>query len=108
MVKKQSRVPIATSPQLADNFKLISGIGPTLAGRLHNAGILTYNQLASLPPAELAARAAGLSAKQIARQDWIGQARKLALNKPRPKHHRNEKATPGLTAFLKGDLLQVY
>jgi len=93
MARKQSRVPIAVSPQ-ADDFKLIGGIGLALAGRLHDAGIRTFAQMASLSPARLAARVSGLSAKQIARQGWIGQARKLARKKPRPKSQRKETATP--------------
>lgn len=91
MARKQSRVPIFSLPQMADDFKLISGIGPAIAGRLHDAGIRTYNQLASLSPTKLATRIIGLSAKQIARQDWSGQARKLAYKKARPNPHTKKK-----------------
>jgi hypothetical protein len=73
-----------------DDFSLIKGIGPILSKRLHKAGIYTYNQLAVLSPAALAEKVSGLSAKQITRQDWIGQAHKLAPKKTRSKPHRKE------------------
>jgi hypothetical protein len=79
---------------MAGDFNLIKGIGPVLAGRLHNAGIRTFIQLASLSPVKLAARVSGLSAKRIARQEWIGQARKLSRKKPQPKSYKNEIVTP--------------
>lgn len=94
MARKQSRIPNAVPPQMADDFRLIRGIGPVLACRLHDAGIHTYNELASMLPAKLTVRVNGLSTKQIARQDWIGQARKLASKKARPKAHKKETAMP--------------
>lgn len=96
MARKQARVPSTVSPQMADDFKLIRGIGPALAGRLHNAGIRTYSQLASLSPAELATRVTSLSAKQIAQQDWISQARKLIPKTERPKSHKKEPVFPAI------------
>jgi hypothetical protein len=65
----------------ADDLKLIDGIGPAIERHLHSAGILTFAQIADLSPEELAALLhgyAGLSAQQIAKRDWIGQARRLA------------------------------
>jgi hypothetical protein len=88
MARKKSTEPNPGSPQKADDFKLIKGIGPAIAIRLHEAGILTYRQLASLTPAELASWVNGLSAKQIAQQGWTGQARKLASKKSPPKSSR--------------------
>lgn len=88
MARKNSTEPNPGSPQNADDFKLIKGIGPALGVRLHEAGILTYRQLASLTPDVLASRVHGLSAKQIALQDWMGQARKLASKKSPPKSAR--------------------
>jgi hypothetical protein len=81
------------SPQADDDFKLIRGIGPTFARRLHDAGIHTYTRLASLSPAKVAAAVAGPSTEQIAKQDWIGQARQLASQQRRAKH-RTKKAVP--------------
>ena len=81
MARKKSPIPNTGSPKNSDDFRLIKGIGPALSTRLHEAGILTYHQLASLAPAELAARVRGLPEKQIIRQDWSGQARRLASQK---------------------------
>jgi hypothetical protein len=64
-----------------EDFKQILGIGPAIEKRLHEAGILTFTQLSSKKPEELASileDMAGLSAERIADQDWIGQARELA------------------------------
>lgn len=94
MASKQSHKSVAVSPQEADDFKLISGIGPVLDGRLHEAGIRTYSQLASLSPAELATKVNGLSVKQITRLDWIGQARKMVPKKARPKPHQKRQEAP--------------
>jgi hypothetical protein len=88
MARKKSTEPNPGSPKNADDFKLIKGIGPALAARLHEASIITYRQLASLNPDELASWVNGLSAKQIAQQDWKGQARKLASKKSPPKSSR--------------------
>jgi hypothetical protein len=84
MVRKQSRILNPVPPIKADDFRLIKGIGPVLAGRLYDAGVCTYNQLAFLSPAKLAEMVTGLSVKQISKQDWSGQALKLA-KKTQPK-----------------------
>ena len=85
MARKQSRIPDTAPARKADDFKLIKGIGPVLAGKLHNAGVSTYHQLAVLSPARLAHKVPGLSVKQVSKQDWSGQARKLATKKREPK-----------------------
>jgi Helix-hairpin-helix domain len=67
--------------QSGDDFQKIAGIGPVLARRLWNAGILTYDDLARRTPAEIAATladVAGISAERIASQNWTGQALELA------------------------------
>ncbi|HLX57313.1 MAG TPA: hypothetical protein VKR83_09835 [Ktedonobacteraceae bacterium] len=81
MVKKRSDTSRPVDPPESDNFKLINGIGPAVEHRLHGVGIRRYAQLAALSPADIAASVsglAGLTAERITRQDWIGQARKLA------------------------------
>jgi hypothetical protein len=68
-------------PHVTDDFKRINGIGPAIERRLHQAGIVTFVQLATLTPEEIADLVrdlAGLSAERIAEQDWPGQARELA------------------------------
>jgi len=70
-----------SSPPGADNFKLVKNIRRAVEQRLHRAGILTYAQLAELSPEAIAALVAGVrgpSAEDIDREDWIGQAQKLA------------------------------
>jgi hypothetical protein len=92
MARKHSRISRPALLPTAEDLKRIRGIGPALAGRLHHAGIHTYHQLASLSPTELSAHVPGLSAKQVTRQDWIGQARKLAIKKTSAKSHKKEMA----------------
>src|SRR6266545_4105800 len=95
MASTHSRAPRAGGSQGADDFRLISGIGPAVESRLHSAGILTFAQLAALSPDDIAALVAGLtglSAERIVKQGWIGQARELAAemaSEPQP-----DEATP--------------
>jgi hypothetical protein len=88
------------APQVTDDLTRIKGLGGTSEGRLHQAGILTFAQLAALTPLEIAALVsdvAGMSAEHIAEQDWPGQARKLAPRlDPVETHHDPPDATnPG-------------
>lgn len=72
----------AAEPPRVDDLKLINGIGPAVEKRLNGVGIFTFARLADLSPADIAAAVAdltGLSAERIIKQDWIGQARKLAV-----------------------------
>jgi hypothetical protein len=74
---KASAPPEST---LKDSFQEIKGIGPAIERSLHEAGILTFDQLASLTPQEVfdaIASAGGLSVERISQQNWIGQARAL-------------------------------
>jgi hypothetical protein len=71
--------------QPGDKLTRISGVGPVVAGRLAEAGIRTYEDVASSTPEELAAALAGLpacSADRIGAGDWIGQARRLGGTHP--------------------------
>jgi hypothetical protein len=53
MATKRSRDPL---PRAAEgDFRLINGIGPAIAQRLYEASILTFAQLASLTPDQIAA-----------------------------------------------------
>ncbi len=71
----------------ADDFKThIDGIGPATERRLHDAGILTFAQLAAMSPSSVAPLVTGLvgmSTDRIA--NWIDQARKLT---PADSKHR--------------------
>ncbi len=83
MSKKHSPTNNAVEHPRVDKLRLINGIGPVVEERLNRVGIFTFAQLATLSPADIAAAVAGLaglSAERIIKQDWIGQARKLAAN----------------------------
>ena len=81
MVRKRSPANKDVQPPRIDDLKLINGIGPAVEKRLNSFDITTYHRLAAMSPADVAAAVAdlaGLSAERIIKQDWIGQARKLA------------------------------
>ena len=81
MVRKRSPTNGDAEPPRIDNLRLINGIGPAVEKRLNGVGVFTFAQLAALPPADIAAALAdltGLSSERIIKQDWIGQACKLA------------------------------
>ncbi|MGQ9927991.1 MAG: hypothetical protein ACUVS4_14105 [Chloroflexaceae bacterium] len=64
-----------------DDFTRITGIGPVIKRQLHAAGIRTFQQLAAIAPEEIVRLAKDLpllSVEQIIRQDWPGQAHRLA------------------------------
>ncbi len=62
----------ATRAALADDLTEINGIGPAYAGRLEEAGITTFRQLAETDVAETAA-AIDVGEDQVA--SWVEQAR---------------------------------
>ena len=78
MARKPPGNYAAGTPPVTDDFTRIKGIGKVHSQRLYDVGITTYSQLASLSPDQLAEKVGGLSARQMAKQDWVGQARKLA------------------------------
>ena len=81
MVRKASPTNGDAEPPRIDNLRLINGIGPAVEKRLNGVGIFTFAQLAALSPADIGAATAdlaGLSAERIIKQNWIGQACKLA------------------------------
>jgi hypothetical protein len=96
-----ARKGLATSRSVklpdADDLKLINGIGPAVENRLNLVGIFRFAQLATLSPADIAASVsdlAGLSAERIAKQDWIGQARRLAASSKSTGTQRAEEIEP--------------
>lgn len=95
MARSRSRASRPAASPGADDFKLIKGIGLSIERHLHNAGILTFAQLAALSPDEAAALVIGFSAKRIAKQNWTGQARKLASKRASAKPHRDAAALWG-------------
>lgn len=70
---------VRRAPQ-RDDLKQVAGIGPVLEKKLNAEGIVNLKQLAALTPADIARleetviRFPG----RIERENWVGQARKLA------------------------------
>lgn len=77
-----SRPKAMDRPATPDNLKAISGIGPKLEQVLNGLGIWTYGQIAAWTAQEIAWVDDHLSfTGRIGRDDWIGQATKLAQRK---------------------------
>ncbi len=91
MVRWHSRALSDSASPRGDDLTLIKGIGPAIKARLHDSGILTFAQLGASSPEKIAAVVTSLSAKRIARENWIGQARKLA-SKQKPAKRRMKRA----------------
>jgi len=70
-------------PEQEDDLKRINGVGPVLEGKLHAAGIRGYRQLAALTDADIDRLESETAhfAGRIRREDWIGQAKALCLQK---------------------------
>ena len=69
------------TPVEIDNFRLIKGISRSVERRLHEAGISTYDKLASLTPQGLSTIVGdvnGVTTKRISKENWIEQARNLS------------------------------
>ncbi len=66
----------------ADDLKKLSGIGPALEKKLHEAGVTTFAQIASWGADEIAEFDEKLSFKgRIEREGWVEQAKALANEK---------------------------
>jgi len=66
---------------IPSDFKVITGIGPAVEKRLHQAGIVRYDQLARMTPAELAeilSGMVGMNPASIAEKGWIEDAASLS------------------------------
>lgn len=73
--------PVLGAPDggVADDLKLLKGIGPQNEQRLHGLGIFHFRQIAAWTPEEVAWVGSYLAFPgRIEREDWIGQARALA------------------------------
>lgn len=63
----------------ADDLKQLSGVGPALEKKLHEAGVTSFAQIAAWTEADVAAMDEKLSFKgRIEREGWIEQAKELA------------------------------
>lgn len=62
-----------------DDLKQISGVGPVLEKKLHGFGVTQFAQVAAFSKKDIDALDEALSFKgRIERDDWVGQAAKLA------------------------------
>ncbi|WP_050930396.1 50S ribosomal protein L21 [Aestuariivita boseongensis] len=69
----------AEAPAGADDLKKLSGVGPALEKKLHDAGVTTFAQIAAWGEAEIAEFDEKLSFKgRIEREGWVEQAKELA------------------------------
>lgn len=79
LAQKSNRLAAIYGGPLPDDLTKVNGIGPSYADSLYRAGICTYEQLATVDPAELAAI---LPTPAIGTEfnfpDWIKQAAQLA------------------------------
>lgn len=78
--KTDDVAPLFSAPEgAADDLKKISGVGPVLEKKLNALGITQYAQVAAFSADDIAKVDDALSFKgRIERDDWIGQATKLA------------------------------
>ncbi|WP_300588974.1 50S ribosomal protein L21 [Marivita sp.] len=76
--EKAADAPKAASAG-ADDLKLLSGVGPALEKKLHEAGVTTFAQIAAWTDADVEEFGEKLSFKgRIEREGWIEQAKELA------------------------------
>ena len=67
------------APATADDLTQIKGIGPVNARKLNAHGVTTFAQIAAWKKADIVAAEAYLEFDgRIAREDWVGQAKRLA------------------------------
>ena len=90
--------------QEADDLTLIKGIGPSIAKKLNKLGIYTLEQISHLSDRDIQTLAKELDYFQnrIAKDDWVGQARKfLRLKMEDPEAFLRMNDQPGDTKDLK-------
>jgi branched-chain amino acid transport system ATP-binding protein len=78
---KPAATPAAAkaAPATADDLTQIKGIGPVNARKLNAHGVTTFAQIAAWKKADIVAAEAYLEFDgRIAREDWVGQAKRLA------------------------------
>ncbi len=69
---------VTAAPAVADNLKLLIGIGPKNEAELNAAGITTFEQLAALTVAQIQEIMSDSQDARVEREDWVGQAKKFA------------------------------
>ncbi|MDA3889285.1 MAG: 50S ribosomal protein L21 [Allgaiera sp.] len=75
--KAEKKAEAATAA--ADDLKKLSGVGPALEKKLHEAGVTSFAQIAAWTEADVTEMDEKLSFKgRIEREGWVGQAKDLA------------------------------
>jgi branched-chain amino acid transport system ATP-binding protein len=76
---KAKAKPVVTARAPKDDLKLIKGIGPVNEGKLNKNNVRTFAQIAAWKKADIVEAERYLEFDgRIAREDWVGQAKKLA------------------------------
>ena len=74
----KAEAPKAEAAAGADDLKKLSGVGPALEKKLHDAGVTTFAQIAAWTEEDVAAMDEKLSFKgRIEREGWIEQAKAM-------------------------------
>src|SRR6056297_493835 len=77
--EKKDAAPAKKADVTGDDLKLLSGVGPALEKKLHEAGVTTFAQIAAWTDADIADMDEKLSFKgRIEREGWVEQAKELA------------------------------
>jgi predicted flap endonuclease-1-like 5' DNA nuclease len=74
-------VPVRSMPVVQDDLVVIKGIGPVIAGKLNQAGIYSFADLAALTPERLRELVGKMISQLADEEAIIEQARKLAAEK---------------------------
>lgn len=75
---KKAAAPKAAAAAGADDLKKLSGVGPALEKKLHEAGVTTFAQIAAWNAEDIAAMDEKLSFKgRIEREGWVAQAQEI-------------------------------
>ena len=91
---KPAKATKASKSASGDDVKLLSGVGPALAKKLNDAGIVSFAQIADLSADEIAKLDEELNlGGRFEREEWQVQARELMAGKaPRAKSDREDLA----------------
>lgn len=77
--EKPAAKPAAKASAGADDLKALSGVGPALEKRLHDAGVTAFAQIAAWTADDITAMDEKLDFKgRIEREGWVEQAKELA------------------------------
>ena len=77
--KISSKPAAKAKPTLKDDLKLIKGIGPVNEAKLNKNGVHTFAQIAAWKKTDIVKVERDLEFDgRIAREDWVGQSKKLA------------------------------